>query len=368
MGRDGIGLHRLVPDWDMPYEEPPCFWTPDGRYLVLPGFYSSLVTPWVVRLPTRLLRRSGQATRLGAPRVNDLCPVAMSPDGTRIFCVGQSGISYQIERLDARSKQLAPYLPDVHASAVDFTRDGKWLAYVEENRLWKSRGDGSEKVQLTFPPLQVDFPRWSPDAKWIAVMGREPGRPWKARVVSADGGPCRPLTSTGEDEGVATWSADGSRLAFGGLVNPATRKPGSLFIHIFDLKKHRLSTVPGSEGLWTARWSPDGRYIAAVTEDSHSLMLFDFRTRKWTKLVTVNQVFDLRWSCHGGFVYFSDIPPQGKPALFRLKVPGHQAERLVSLQQRLEAGWLGLAPDDSPLIMHQTLPEEIYALECQFPL
>jgi len=53
--------------------------------------------------------------------------------------------------------------------------------------------------------------------------------------------------------------------------------PGPLLIHLFDLKQQRLSLVPGSQSLWTARRSADGRYIAALTEDASGLMLFEWR-------------------------------------------------------------------------------------------
>jgi WD40 repeat protein len=292
----------------------------------------------------------------------------MSPDGSRLYCIGGTRSRSEIERFDARSKQLVRYLPDVATSTVDFTKDGQWLAYLDDKgRLWKSRNDGGEKVQLTLPPLNVELPRWSPDGKWIAFMGRGPGQPWKVRLVSAEGGPYGPVTSTDAAEGAPTWSPDGSRLLFGGLVNPGDKAPGPLVIHIFNLKERRLSVVPGSEGLWTARWSRDGRYIAALTEDSRSLMLFDFRTGKWTKVLTLGQILDLQWSRQGESIYLNAETPKGEPALFRVEIPGHQAERLISLEGTQGAGWLGLSPDDSPVVARPLSGGEIYALQCQFP-
>ena len=73
--------------------------------------------------------------------------------------------------------------------------------------------------------------------------------------------------------------------------------------------------MPGSEGLWTARWSPDGRYIAALTEDSRSLMLFDFRAGKWTKLLTLGQILDLHWSRQGKSIYLNADIPWGRARL-----------------------------------------------------
>jgi Tol biopolymer transport system component len=251
---------------------------------------------------------------------------------------------------------------------LDFTQDGQWVAYDDDYAsLWKSRPDGGGKVQLTLPPMSVELPRWSPDGKWIAFMGKDEGRRWKVRLVSAEGGLYGPVTSTDAAEGAPTWSPDGSRLAFGGLVDPADRAPGPLVIHIFDLKERRLSVVPGSEGLWTARWSPDGRYIAALTEDSRSLRLFDFRTGKWAKVLALGRIWDLRWSRQGKSLYLNAAPPGGEPALFRLKIRSRQAEQLVRLKETESAGWLGLAPDDSPLVLRRVNGAEVYALQCQFP-
>jgi hypothetical protein len=39
------------------------------------------------------------------------------------------------------------------------------------------------------------------------------------------------------------------------------------------------------------RWSPDGRYLAAMPADSDKLLLFDFTTRKWAKLAMAALLF-----------------------------------------------------------------------------
>jgi WD40 repeat protein len=39
--------------------------------------------------------------------------------------------------------------------------------------------------------------------------------------------------------------------------------------------------VPGSKDLFSPRWSPNGRYLAALSADSQKLMLFDFSIQNW---------------------------------------------------------------------------------------
>ena len=365
--RDGKGVRRLAADWDLRNEGRPCSWTPDGKYLVLKGHYAGQSTLWALRVSQGLLNRHEKVTLLGPAGV-DLSSAASSPDGSTLYCVGDPRAHFQLERLDAQSRRLVPYLPDLTTTELDFTNDGGWVAYVDEKgSLWKGRVGGGEKVQLTAPTLEVELPRWSPDGKWIAFMGRDPGRPWKVRLVAADGGPYLPVTATGNPEGAPTWSPDGSRLMFGDLADPAARPPGPLVIHIFDLKERRLSVVPGSEGLWTARWSPNGRYIAALTEDSHSLMLFDFQTAKWENLLSLGRILDLHWSRQGKSIFLLASTTKGHLAIFRVMIPSHQAELLIDLEAEHAGNWLGLAPDDSPLVARPVTSGEIYALQCQFP-
>jgi WD40 repeat protein len=58
-------------------------------------------------------------------------------------------------------------------------------------------------------------------------------------------------------------------------------------INILDLRTHKVSVVPGSTGLFSPHWSPDGRYIAALSYDGQTLMLFDFKTKKWVELARI---------------------------------------------------------------------------------
>jgi Tol biopolymer transport system component len=345
-------------------------WTVDGRYFVLlsqrKGGRSDL---WALGEGhgSAALRRSSLMQLTAGPM--GLGYVVPSRDGKRVFSLG-SVRRCQLERYDRQSGQFVPYLPEISADFADFSRDGEWMAYMgpPEATLWKRRVNGAEPLQLTLPPMEVELPRWSPDGKWVAFMGREPGKPWKVRVISAAGGIPQTVTSGADQEGAPTWSPDGSRLIFGGLVSPDVRSSGPLVIHLVDLRTHEHSTVPGSEGLWTARWSPSGRYIAALTADSQSLMLFDFSTQKWVKLLTFPLIRDITWSRRKDAIFLTHVPAsQGKLSISRLRVWDGKLEEVVSLQGGPESAWLGLMPDDSPLITRDLGAPEIYALDWELP-
>jgi hypothetical protein len=96
-------------------------------------------------------------------------------------------------------------------------------------------------------------------------------------------------------------------------------------------------------------------------------MLFDFRTARWARLATLLQIPDLVWSRHEEAIYFNAEVTAADRAIFRMKVPRGQLERLASLTGRTDRDWLGLTPDDSPLIAHYTDAREIYALAVNWP-
>ena len=58
--------------------------------------------------------------------------------------------------------------------------------------------------------------------------------------------------------------------------------------------------------------------------------------------------------------------------MVRVSVPGGKVERLFSVKE-IPRGfdpwefWVGLAPDNSPLLMRDRSTEEIYSLDVRFP-
>src|SRR6202007_857788 len=49
----------------------------------------------------------------------------------------------------------------------------------------------------------------------------------------------------------------------------------------YELETKKIAPLPDAKQLFSPRWSPDGRYIAAVTDDSLKLMLFDRSRQQW---------------------------------------------------------------------------------------
>jgi WD40 repeat protein len=331
-----------------------------------------LSTIWAIREKAGLLRKpSREPIQLTAGPMPTSNPLPAT-DGKKLFVLGTQARG-QLLRYDAKSRQFAPYLGGISATEVDFSRDGQWVAYLAypEGSLWRSKADGSQRLQLTSPPMRPSHPLWSPDGKRIVFYARRPGGLFTIYTVSAEGGAPQQLMPGERNEHDPGWSPDGNSLVFGRMPWLEDATSGAVAIHLFDLRTHQISTLPGSEGYWSPRWSPDGRYIAALGLASQ-LVLFDFTTNKWVELLKAN-LGHLNWSRDGKWVY-CNLYSESPGAVIRIRISDRKVERVASMKdlQGSPTGfwagwWSGLAPDDSPLVLRDASLQEIYALDWEAP-
>jgi eukaryotic-like serine/threonine-protein kinase len=365
VGSDGSSPHRLLEGWNKPANECCGSWTPDGHYYVFQSTRDGATGIWALRGAHGIFgRRSGAPVELTAGPIHYLSPVP-SLDGKELFVIGDQPKG-ELTRYDVKSGQFVPFLTSVSAQGVSFSSDGQWVAYSSypDGALWRSRIDGSERLQLTSPPLVTHQAYFSPDGKSLAFMGAEPGKSWQVYVVPADGGEPRRVTLPDRNHGDPTWSPDGNSLAFGALPYFEPDNAGGIFI--LDLKTGKISKLPGSEQMFAPHWSPDGRLIDAQIANSQQQMLFDLQTQKWQVLTSGIYVGYPNWSHDGTYIYF-DSEIGDKAGFYRVRVSDRNVERLVDFKNvRRVVGtfgsWGGLAPDDSPLLLRDTSTQEIYAL------
>ncbi len=361
---NGANPREALQGWKGPN---PCCgsWTPDGRYFV----FVADGNLWAVREERGLLQR-GRATPVqltfGPMRFGTPLP---SRDGERLFAVGGQEKG-ELLRFDSGLGQFVPFLSSLSAWGAAFSKDASWVAYVTfpEGALWRSRVDGTERLQLTFPPLGAACPRWSPDGQQIAFYSRAAsGSFGSSRIywIPATGGTPRRATNRELAEMDPSWTADGRRMLFGTAPWHVARTSPDAVIHVLDVATGGVSELPGSQGLFDPRLSPDGRHVVALSFDRLTLMLFDFNLGKWTELYKGIAGWS-NWSRDGRHVYFD-----GGSEVRRVRIDDGHVDVVASLKGFGRpsgwGAWVGLAPDDSPLVLRDVGTHEIYALDWEAP-
>ena len=373
---DGGGIHPLLPGWNNPPSECCGKWTPDGRFYVFQSTRDGATNVWIVPDRSdwwRKVPREPVQLTTGPLQFSNSLP---SRDGKRLFVTGVQQRA-ELVRYDAKSGDFSPYLGGISAGDVDFSRDGQWVTYVSypDDTLWRSKLDGSARLQLTYPPMRTGLGHWSPDGQQIAFAGALPGKPWKVYLISKDGGSPQSLASKTEElqEADPSWSPDGNTLAFG--HSGFGSGPNVALIELFNLKTHEISQLPGSNGFFGPRWSPDGRYIIALSQDGNKLMLCNVKENQWRRLdMKVNSFGYLAWSRDSAYVYFDTIL-RSDSGYYRVRISDAKLEKLADLSKIkgfpiLFGGngtWTGLGPGDVPLLSRDISTQEIYAFDLQLP-
>jgi len=363
---DGTGLHALLPGWNNPARECCGRWTSDGRYFVFVSTNNKGTDIWALPEHHSFLQSGSPAPLQLTTGPLSFSEVLPSQDGSKLFVVGSQPRG-ELVRYDARSQQFLPFLSGISASELDYSRDGQWVVYVAypDYTLWRSHADGSDRLQLTYPPTMAHLPRWSPDGKQVAFVSLHDSN-WKIFLMSALGGaPQELLSQEKEDEADPVFSSDGAQLAFGDVG-------GGRVIRLVDLQTHGVSSIPRSEGWFSPRWSPDGRTIAALSQDSLKVAFFDCKNQEWSEPIVEQAVIGFpTWSRDSKYLYFDE--GGADPTFRRIKVGAASSEMLFRLhgisraESNMVGQWSGLTPDALPLFTRDTSVQEIYALDVELP-
>jgi hypothetical protein len=158
------------------------------------------------------------------------------------------------------------------------------------------------------------------------------------------------------------------------LGEPGVKKA----IHTVDLKTKQVSTLPHSEGLFSPRWSRDGRHVVAMPLDESKLVHFDFTTVEWRDLAGAGigvgvagacrptGCHNPQWSLDGRYVYAQNGPDPIRVALADLRV--ERVLGLADLGPTVKGfGFDGLTPDGSVLLRAGASSSDIHALQWRVP-
>ena len=379
IGADGSTLRQVLPEGQRGPHEGSGTWLASGRYFAFSSgvdLRASLAVDthanlWLMEENRGLFRgRSGDPVQLTRGPIAFDHPTAIA-DGSRLFVIGSHN-EYQLLRIDPRTSAKTAMLAESGATDMDFSLDGQWVVYAarENGTLWKSRIDGSSRVQLTAGATGAFAPHWSPDQKEILFTGFLLDRQPRLYVVPAQGGaPKSVLPSNNKWASVSgDWRTDGRQIALDVQEMDSGREPD---IRIFDLESGKLEALAGSEGLLEPRWSADGRYIAALNPKKKQVFLYDCKLETWSVLAEANFPSALRWSPAGDALYYQDTD-EVEESIFRVPMAKREAERVVRLGDLLSAGaaraiFTGLSPDGSVYVTVDHGDVDVYAVDLKLP-
>jgi DNA-binding winged helix-turn-helix (wHTH) protein/Tol biopolymer transport system component len=328
-------------------------WSPDPRYFIYLSHQGTRYDIWALPRARRLFHRSAEPIRLttGPLSFQDF---TFGRDG-KIFAVADKGRG-QLVRYDMKSHEFMPLLGGISATNATFSRDGGWVAYTTypDHALWRSRSDGSKRMQLTYPPMEVAWPCISPDGTRIAFESNS-----VVYVIDINGGAPEKIV---EKSGIPVWSPDGNFLVVSGTTWQY------IGLSVVDMRSRKITLIPMHDYQWNGFWLSDG-LLAAHNGDNTQLMTFDLKTGKWSNLIAGNFANSAASPDHK-YLYFATTGSE--PKVERLRIADHQVETVVSLKDFSRAPYyrgttLGVAPDGSPILTRDMSSPEIYALTVRWP-
>jgi len=346
-------------------------WTPDGKYYLFKSINDHGTGFWAVREARDLFHpfdRCPFQIYVTPTNVGALVP---SLDGKRVFFAdGQE--RRELVSYDPKRGQFLPFLSGSAVRGVAFSKDGKWVAYetIPEGTLWRSRADGSDRLQLTSPPRGIGEPHWSPDGQRIAFARGEGTEDFKVYVVPSTGGAIETVPTEPYLAGSPSWSADGESLMVGCWRPGAQLETAA--VCVVNLKTRQNVVVPESVGLLRPAWSPDGRYVAGLREGGTQVVLFDMHSHRWTRLADGANYGIPFWTRDSHYFYFQEVMGDADQPIFRVNVATRAVERMMSSQQLPQSGFsgytlTGLTPGDAPIATVLRSNGDLYALDVDLP-
>ncbi len=265
-------------------------------------------------------------------RLHDVAGPQLSPDGR--------WVAYTVSTIDSSADKRLTHIwmanwegteelqltngPESESSPR-WSPDGKYLAFVSSrageakgSQIWLLNRQGGEARQLThFKNYEISEYDWSPDSTKLALVLREKDEPdsneTKPGAAPPNPKPPKPividryhfkediagylnrkynhiylfdiasekldaLTAGGFDETNATWSPDGSKIAFISNGDKDPDRTENTDVFVIEARPHstplRLTTHLGPDSGHPA-WSPDSKYIAYLQGSEPKFTAYD---------------------------------------------------------------------------------------------
>ncbi|HXH90957.1 MAG TPA: protein kinase [Thermoanaerobaculia bacterium] len=175
----------------------------------------------------------GDSKPLTRPPGAAMFPAAFS-NGFAFIAPGPSGNEVRATGYDLQGTRTIVRGVDGHP--IDVSRDGQWLAYRVDRRLWKIRMDGTGAKQLTSSP--VTFASWSPSGDRLAILYND-GHDRLGILPAAGGATTWSIPVSLHSHSIVRWSPDGNSL----LVNDFQNDHADIWRIPFTGPPQKLTTL-----------------------------------------------------------------------------------------------------------------------------
>ena len=270
---------------------------------------------------------------------SSISSIAWLGDSRSLLVSGHTGIKV----FDGK-ETLKPLIAGDVIDVVADPRTGRVLfaQTTQDTNIWRLDVNSGAKSRFIASNREDSEPEYSPTGDQIVFRSDRSGYQ-QLYVCDKDGGHLRPVTKLrAQDLGSARWSPDGKWIAFDGTFEDGgpQRYPGNTNVYIVNAaggKPRRLtddavdSIVPG--------WSRDGRWVY-FTKD------FGSRRETWKVsvdgtapiLTTASEAFDLAESDDGKWLYYSR-QREKQSGIWRRPAAGGDAERVPGTENLVYRSW-----------------------------